>query len=73
MLDIVILIIEIVFIIYVVLIAKVVFIIVILIARIVFAKDTLIIFENIVVMLTIRFVLAKVSFVNILFVNIKNN
>ena len=73
MLNIVVLIIEIVSTIDIVSIAKVVSTIVVLIARIVSAKDTLITFENIVVVLTVRFVFAKVSFVSVLFVNIKNN
>ena len=49
------------------------FFVVILIARIVSIKDTLIIFKNIVIVLIVGFVLAKVLFVNILFVNIKTN
>ena len=70
-LDIVVLIIEIVFAIDVVLIAKVVFTIVILIAGIVLAKDTFVTFRDIIIMLTVRFVLAEVLFVSVLFVNIK--
>ena len=73
MLDIVVLIIEIVSTIYVVLIAKVVSIIIVLTARIVFAKDISITFKNIVIVLIVRFVPAKVLFVSILFVNIKSN
>ena len=65
MLDIVVLMIEIVPAIGVVLIAEFVSAIVVLIAEIVSAEDTLIIFENIVVVLTVRFVLAEVLFVNI--------
>ena len=65
MLDIVVLTIEIVSIIDVVLIAKVISIIVMLIAKIVSTKDILVIFENIVVVLTVKFVFAEVLFVNI--------
>ena len=55
------------------LIVEFVFAIVLLLAKIVSAKDTLIIFKNIVVVLTARFVLAKVLFiVNILFVVFMN-
>ena len=50
-----------------------VFIVVVLIAGIVFTKDISIIFKNIIVVLIIRFMPAKVLFVNILFVNIKTN
>ena len=64
-LDIVVLIIEIVPTIDVVLIVEFVSIVVMLIAEIVSTKDTLIIFKNIVVILTMRFVPAKVLFVNI--------
>ena len=44
---------------------------IILIAKIVFAKNIPFTFENIVIVLIVKFVLAKVLFVNILFVNIK--
>ena len=64
-LDIVVLIAEIVSTICVVLIAKVVSTIVVLIAGIVFAKDTLITFKSVVVVLTVRFILVEVLFVNI--------
>ena len=47
----------------VVLIEEFISTIIVLIARIVSAKDILIIFKNIVVILTVRFVLAKVLFI----------
>ena len=68
MLNIVVLIAKIMSAIDVVLITKVVSTIVILIARIVSIKDTLITFKNIVIVLTVRFVLAEVLFV--VFINI---
>ena len=65
MLNIVVLIIEIVFAIDIELIVEFVFAIVVLIAKIVSIKDTLITFKNIVIMLTVKFMLVEVLFVNI--------
>ena len=57
----------------VVLIVELVSIVVVLIARNVFTKDTLITFRGVIIILIVRFILAKVLFVNILFANIKTN
>ena len=52
------------------LIIKFVFTIIILVAKIIFTKEPLIIFKNIVIILIVKFVLAKVLFViNIIKVN----